>query len=432
MSIGKIYQQPVINITAPNAKTSRWPAIKDVKAPFHTTDSASFGYWFNYFWEEARQADALTDGDKARLCDAFYQVLTKSPAGYTPVNLALLTADKKRQVLTTLLVIGFERVALERVRPAPGSSIRVDQVVDGGVVFLNHMQYAEKEVTNIISLGFRADGRTYEQLVLQGGLHARARSVGQGVHSDYALNQEWNPFSLPVYANSLFLRKGVNKDNCLHTVVSVSLEFAEILPYPLLSDASLFKWANTPLTAWTSADESEALAHRFKVRAVRLTGSSVIDHLESEIRVFVLRTDDTKAFSTQKWQKKVGVTNPFPEAAVNALPVKNILAEIEVTRKHFFDNGDLTFYDFDFKSIKLLPSEEMQKLEFGEEFPTQLQLKLKMLEKTARNTWLAARQRYEKVKSQASAPQGAAGLVLCTKCNKMVKKVLLNMPCNRH
>jgi len=432
MSFGTVYKPPVINATPLAAKTSRWPGIKDVRAPFLTDDSKSFGYWFNYFWEEARQVDTLSEGDKARLCDAFYAVLTKSGVGFTPVTLALVSNEKKLQILTTLLVIGFKRVALDGMLPAPGSSVQVDKAVDGGKVFLNHMQYLEKGNTNIISLGFRADGRTYDQLVLQNGLGARARSGGQTIYTDYGLDQAWHPFSLQIYANSLFLRKGINKDNCLHTVVSVSLEFAEILPYPLLSDGSLFRWANTPLTNWTTADETEALAHRFKVRAVRTQPGGAIDHLESEIRVFVLRTDNTRAFSTKNWQKKVGVTNPFPEAAVNSIPVENILAEIEVTRKHFFDNGDLTFYDFEFKKITLRPSEEVQALQFGAQFPVQLKLKLNMLEKTARSTWLTAKSRYDRIKSQSNAPTGAAGLVECPRCHKRVKKVLLNMDCSKH
>lgn len=287
-------------------------------------------------------------------------------------------------------------------------------------VFVDHMQYAAKGSTNIISLGFRADGKTYDEVVMQNGLSARARSTGQSVHKDFGMDQPWHPFAQEANANSLFLRKGINKDNCLHTVVSVSLEFAEILPYPLLSDASLFRWANTPLTSWTTADENDARNHYYKVRAVRLLPGGPIDHLESEIRVFVLRTNNTKAFSTQKWQAKVGVTNPFPEAAVNAVPIQNILAEIVVTRKHFFDNGDLTFYDFDFKSIKLLPSEDMQTLKFGDQFPMELKLKLGMLERTAR---IGAKTRYESEKIKAAAPRGAAALVECSNCHKMVKKV---------
>src|SRR4051812_21389283 len=106
-----MYTSPVVNRVAPNQRAERWPSIASIVSPFGAMVKRSFGFWFNYLWEEARQAPDLTNGDKARLCDAFFTVLEADGLRFRPVmGLEAIPADKKRTVLTTLLVIGFKRV----------------------------------------------------------------------------------------------------------------------------------------------------------------------------------------------------------------------------------------------------------------------------------------------------------------------------------
>src|SRR5690606_17984854 len=112
MAIGKIYAAPTIDRTAPDQRAARWDEVKDIKVAFQdepSKDSKTFGYWFNYLWEEARQAADLTQGDKGRLCDAFFSVLDLNAAGTTTpkAELAQMSPEQKRKVLTTLLTIGF-------------------------------------------------------------------------------------------------------------------------------------------------------------------------------------------------------------------------------------------------------------------------------------------------------------------------------------
>ncbi len=97
----------------------------------------------------------------------------------------------------------------------------------------------------------------------------RTRRSASATGSTTSGARPWNPFSESVYANSLFLRKEHNKDNCLHTVVSVASEFAEILSYPLLTDGQQFALGQKPLEEWTVSDEQSAAAHRYRVRAIR-------------------------------------------------------------------------------------------------------------------------------------------------------------------
>ncbi|TWS97321.1 hypothetical protein [Reyranella sp. CPCC 100927] len=401
-----IYQAPVVNTmppnlrAAPNNRADRWAEIKDVANPFGGTDKRSFGYWFNYFWEEARQVDDLTDGDKTRLSDAFLAVLTKTGTAWSPSpDLARMDDHRRRQILTTLLVLGFQRIALDGFLSSSPAGIRAEKAIDARSVFIKNLEFNRRGQAWSIAIGFRADGRPYEKLVEQGGFHSRARSSGQSVYSEFGLDLPWHPLSLDVYARSLFLRKGHNKDNCLHSVVSVAKLFSEIMPYPLLSDAATFRLAFKPFSSWTAEDKREAASHWLKIRVVEGGSPRKIDHLENEIRVYIVRVDNTVAFNTEAWQKRLHVSNPFPEAAVAQIPIEDILAEIEVTRKYFFDAdasgaGAVTLYDVDFKTTRVLPSRSAQTAIYGSHFPIQLEALMQGLQQSARQAFAGARTRY--------------------------------------
>jgi hypothetical protein len=413
---------PVVNRVAPNQRAGRWASIQSLVAPFGNPVKRSFGFWFNYLWEEARQSPDLTDGDRARLCDAFFTVLQLNGAKPNPVpGLDAMAFEKKRAVLTTLLVMGFKRVPLSGVINSGGVGRRVDRAASGASIFMKSMEYAVEGGKQTVRLGFRADSRNYETLVRQGGFKARARSDQDPIYTKFGFDQPWNPLALDVYANSLFLRKGINRDNCLHTVISVSKELKEIFPYPLLSDESLFPLANKPLKTWTPQDDAAALSHWLKVRAVR--ANDVVDHLETEICVYVVRVDNAMAFNTEKWQNDTGGANPFPEAAVKEINVNAILAEMKIKRKHFWDQppsggGSLTFYDFDVISTRVLPSEEDQIAAYGPDFPDQLKAKLQSLEREAKNGWAQALQRYRNKDVVFRAGPTGGGLSKCPHCNK--------------
>jgi hypothetical protein len=91
------------------------------------------------------------------------------------------------------------------------------------------------------------------------------------------------------------------------------------------------------------------------------------------------------------WQQSVGVANPFPEAAVDQVALEDVIAEIEVTRKHWFDGRSLTLYDFAFRSTRMLPSREALALSRGHLFPGVLEGCLARLEREARSHWADAR-----------------------------------------
>src|SRR5262249_39381114 len=150
------------------------------------------------------------------------------------------------------------------------------------------------------------------------------------------LDQQWHPYSNPVYRNSLFLRLGSkNADNCLQTVVSVGSEFAGITHFPILNDTALVFQAKSsngeflalkPLDEWTSEDAVDARRHTPRVRVVR-NAEHEIDHLEKDNYIYAFHMAGVKAFNTQAFFTARGDT-PFPERGAAEIPIDNILAEI--------------------------------------------------------------------------------------------------------
>lgn len=447
MAIGKIIQAPTVNQTPLNQRNTRWAEIKGLNAPHPDTDSALFGYWFNYFWAEARETDNLSPGDQARLCEAFFGVFEKDAGGVrVKPGFDQVSDERKRSILTTLLVIGFKRVPLQGFVPAPkthlGRSTKVvsiEQAVDCvelqseimGTKALTLKQKVTTEHGGVLTIGFRGDGRSYEDIVTGGGFKARARSNGQGVYEWFGFGKPWHPFGLEVYANSLFLRKGHNKDNCLHTVVSIGFEFDELVAYPLLTDPQLFPLCVTPLNQWTQTEINGAAAHKWKVRAVPATPGA-IDHLEHELRIYVVRLDLSRGFGTQAWQQKLGGDNPFPEIAVDQVRVPDILAEIVLTRRYFHSGqkgDDFELYDLEFKSMRLLPNEMVLKIRFGDQFPTILAERLRGLERSAKNYRSDSRRMYEKLKLAAAAPvKSGARRGNCSFCGKPFPNLGIHEP----
>jgi hypothetical protein len=278
-----------------------------------------------------------------------------------------------------------------------------------------------------MAIGFRGDGRPYEDLVTAGGFLARARSDGQKIFKECGFDKPWHPFGLEVYRNSLFLRKGHNKDNCLHTVVSIGVEFNDLVAYPLLTDPQHFPLCRIPLRQWTQKEINEALAHKWKVRTVWLK-PNVIDHIEHELRIYVVRVDHSSGFSTQGWQRKLNGDNPFPEIAVNQVRLNDILAEIVLTRRYFHpgDAGSpFELYDLKFQTIRLLPSDLVLSMRFGDQFPAILRAKLSGLEQAAKVFRSQSYHTYENAKRNDFTPLVAkvAHTTACRYCGKVVAAV---------
>src|SRR2546421_10039473 len=77
--IGKIYQSPKINQTAPTKRASRWDEVSGVAEPFTSPKTNQFGFWFNYFWAEVRVNSHLTPVQRTKAADTFLEVFSVAP-----------------------------------------------------------------------------------------------------------------------------------------------------------------------------------------------------------------------------------------------------------------------------------------------------------------------------------------------------------------
>ncbi len=80
------------------------------------------------------------------------------------------------------------------------------------------------------------------------------------------------------------------------------------------------------------------------------------------------------------------------------MPLDNILAEMAVTRKYFWQGSALTFYDFELTGIRMLPSPEVLATRTDPAFPALLEAELRSLLAYARDCYKVAKAAYEKTK----------------------------------
>jgi len=397
-----------------------WQAIKDQSSPFTSSDPKSFEYWFNYFWEESRQAFDLTEVNRARLCIIFKMVAEKKGPKFevSSTYKTLMTVDNKLEVLTWMLKIGFKKIPLTGSVPQgkqQGQTVQgLDQAVEAKILFAQDANLL-KAPNEVLHLGFRGDTRSYEQLVPSGGFTARARAWKQDVFSRFGFDQPWNPFSLPENQGCLFLRKGKSKDNCIHTVVSIASKLEDIMPYPMLHDTSLFELGRTPFDQWPPGDT--IVRGNFTVKVIRKIGG-VIEYVTNDIKVFVVSVDASKAFDTEGWQggledenQKKLVANPFPERAVDVIPTENILAEVTIERHYFFAGDELQLFDVVFKNMRILPDEKTVDQRFGDGTAAAILSKIRSLEGKCKHLYASAKQLFLKPK-----PQGLQPVTSTTSC----------------
>ncbi len=363
---------------APNSRESNWDLVKGVQNPFGIgASSREFGFWFNYFWKEAVETPALTPAQQVKVAEAYFSVFRIMPGGARAVRPDFAARDNafKENVLRQLLLIGFERVAIERperfepsdVPLAPGNFGRPpapmpNVIVDASDLNLTPLKIDGKEWI----IGFRCDSRTYEEVYAHLGFNTRARSTNEDLRKSYALDQPWHPYANPVYRNSLFLRRGTtNRDNCLHTVVSVGADFHMTVHFPILNDPLNFELKSPadqqllcqkPFDEWTKSDIHAAEGHRLKLRVIKNHSANIVDRLEKDNHVHVLYLNGLKGVDTERL---ISGANAFPERGLESVPRENLLADIKFVQKYWFSErmGKIMLYEVEFAPIRWVPSE---------------------------------------------------------------------------
>jgi hypothetical protein len=398
----RLYTDPTYNKVAPNTRArapefvAEWTRIAK-HGGFPDPARGSFEFWFNYFWSEAVRRSAfpnagggpvavtrgdLTEAEKVALSEAWHRVFEfvgTPPQPRARATVVALTDREKFAILRALLLVGFKRVPLSGPRSAwhgakLGGATRPEERLAAVPATELQVVHTLAALTgdNRLPLAFRSDDRTYEELMRAEGFHSRARQPHSTIQQEFGLDKAWHPYANPVYQDSLWLRLGAtNKDNCLHTVVSVGTRLEKITHFPILGDAvNVFpvkddsgtvplalKW----LDEWTATDVERARTYRMAttgrefVRAVR-AADGTIDHLEKTVRIHVVHLRGIRGYDTER---HFGGSDPFPERAVSHVPMANFLAELSVVQRYWFNPGAgaLKLYEVVIGQVRLVPDE---------------------------------------------------------------------------
>ena len=226
------------------------------------------------------------------------------------------------RLLDACLKVGFERI-----RVVPQGNELGEIATDSPLAFARHCLILDQ--AHQYSLGWRGDSRSLKDLSTAGGFKSKAQSDNGGLPDSYAekiqTRKPWHPFSRPENRSDYYFRK-MQQDNCLHTVVSITLDFVTASTFPKVEDmlATLFNGHEIK-----PGDTVDGLAKPFKDKLCKVvtgTGKKEFRYADRQQLYLVLLFGHF--FDTQKRQSG----NPFPEVAVKQIPVKNILGSLSFVR----------------------------------------------------------------------------------------------------
>lgn len=310
-----------------------------VNAPYPSKVEYDKGWWFNYFWAEARTQHARITALRSVYRQAFQpdpiptlQNATAIQSGQVKLVPKDLTDAEMKQVLERLLLIGFKAMELTP-----------HYIVDASTVLANEVRVGMMRLAKIenVRFAYRGEQRDVETLckhAANDSIATKSKVIALGMNS----NQPWHPFSDPYFRNRHYFRLGA-VDNCLHSVISITDQFYVATKFPLLNDANIYPMpadvrryiqdggvATGPINNqdwWQTRKAKVFLGHFTK------SGKAVpMFWTENTLYIFKFRDADT-VFSTQAYQKALSDQN-FPEQAVAQIPLDNYLAAIRLRRVH--------------------------------------------------------------------------------------------------
>jgi hypothetical protein len=311
--------------------------------------------WFLYFWKEARAQSAFFsrsaqivpffnelfhlpvewDKDPARLDanDDFENAANMLAYKNNVPAARRITAlrpkkpfddvlnDTLKALLLECLKVGFEKIPVRNVGG-------LGEVATPDLMFARHSLILDE--SHSYSVGWRGDTRSMVDLEKAGGFLSKAASdqkPASGAMS-YAesinLRADWNPFKDPDIRSHYYYRKE-QQDNCLHSVVSVTLDFVTASSFPKLEDlvGGWMKGQTIAPTATIDAPPDELKPH---LCDVTIAGRKV-KRLAAQNKLFLVVLFGG-FFDTQKRQQ----SGSFPEVAVKQVPANNIVGVVSYIR----------------------------------------------------------------------------------------------------
>jgi hypothetical protein len=311
--------------------------------------------WFLYFWKEARPQTAFYTASAKIM--PFFNELFELPAewdadpaaldGSSPfMNVANMlvykdsvAADQRvkklkpkkkfddvsdgtlKTLLTECLRIGFEKIPVQ-------STTGLGNVSSPDLMFARHSLILDE--SHKYSVGWRGDSRSMKDLEQAGGFLSKAESDqvppsgGMSYAESINLRTDWNPFKDPAVRAQYYYRKE-QQDNCLHSVVSVTLDFVTASTFPKLEDLVGGWLKGKALDKSASVD---APPDELKPKLCDATiGGKQVKRIADQNTLFLVVLFGG-FFDTQKRQQ----SGSFPEVAVKRIPANNIVGVLSYIR----------------------------------------------------------------------------------------------------
>ena len=147
------------------------------------------------------------------------------------------------------------------------------------------------------------------------------------------LREAWNPFSDPTIRAHYYYRRE-QQDNCLHTVVSVTLDFTTASTFPKLEDLIGSAMKGAALKPTDTVDNPPA-ALKPKLCSVRTGAGKPLQRYADKQQLYLVVLFGG-FFDTQRKQageKEIAdASGTFPEVAVKRIPANNILGCLSFVR----------------------------------------------------------------------------------------------------
>ncbi len=429
MVIGKVPTPLVVKDATTRFSQSDWNEVSGLRGPA-VNDWPGFGFWFNYFWDEAITVPDLSTADKQMLVETFQGVFQKGPGGWQLRTDTEATEDYHRlKMLRNLLHIGFVRVPYE---PGGAQGYRMNPATDAASLFTEVVNFASSGGSPApMKIGWRSDARPYKDLCVE-GFQARARQ--DGVNAEWSLNKPWHPYSLDVYRSAIYLRKGMNRDNCLHTAVSIGTDFKQLVHFPIFTDYSLYQPPAGPIDpTWISPVVVNAKGHTARV------GSDPLGKfLEHDTQVYAVRISVAmKGYHTEHFQEIAG-KDPFPERSLNAVPPHNILALVVITRKYWWDDSSRAksehhwqLFDVECKELQIL-NPTLLKLLAGDAAASTLESHIRVRVAEAKNRGDIAADRAKRQRELTPKPVASAAAKKSAVCDVCGQTFTSNLMLTQH
>jgi hypothetical protein len=235
--------------------------FSDVPKLYQSSAEFDFGWWYQYFWKEAKsQATTKQASLKQLICDVVDAVKdhglgsgiivpNRNPAeiitGALTKPLPAPRSYRGKKILKLLLDMGFRAMPIA----TPGQSLGPS----GKRTFELQIQVSSSGRSVPLTFGFRGVTTKFEKILEYRGALNRVDLRNEDSMRNLNMWQAWHPFSDSKVAEKMYYRLGSN-DNCLYSVVSAADTPRLAVGFPLIEDEQIYRLPKKSLDQWDASD----------------------------------------------------------------------------------------------------------------------------------------------------------------------------------